>query len=202
VGPTGPVSLPLHLPLFLSPPFLSLSLSPPLWRFIYLFQVYQQSLSACFTSRLDARPGDAAPFKASAATLVYGVFSRTGLWYEKETTEVIREHLAKHLGIAMPGLEGCDKRLCRGISLKYRFLEILCGSEADKMKHIRIQNYMLNPFRSISRSPTRSSNNGGAGTSEETEFFRELSLDIARGNSFIQSTSRQARLARSVIPCP
>jgi len=64
------------------------------------------------------RPGDAAPFKASAATLVYGVFSRTGLWYEKETTRVIREHLAKHLGaLEHCGLEGYDKGY--GILLKY-----------------------------------------------------------------------------------
>lgn len=89
VGPTGPAEPPSPLPLLLLSLFLSLSFSLAL--FVYLLQV-PAIVKRLFYKSFRRETGDTALFKASAATLVYGVFPRTGLWYERETTEVIREH--------------------------------------------------------------------------------------------------------------
>jgi len=89
VGPTGPVEPPS--PTSPSTPLFSVSLSLSLFLFVYLLQV-PAIVKRLFYKSFRRETGDTVPFQASAATLVYGVFPRTGLWHERETTEMIREH--------------------------------------------------------------------------------------------------------------
>jgi len=62
-----------------------------------------------------------------------GCFREPVFAEEKETTEVIREHLARHLGaLEHYGLEGYDK----GIALKYRQDKMVWTDQKQTRRHI------------------------------------------------------------------